>query len=230
MKIGRMAVLFTAVAVMFGAAGPAAAGEEEEKIGEATEVVREIMAIPEKGIPPALLRNAYGVAVFPGVIKVGLIVGGRYGKGVLVVREKDGDWSAPSFVTLTGGGIGWQIGAQSTDVILVFKSRKSIEGIMKGKFTLGVDAAAAAGPMGRSAEAATDAQLRAEIYSYSRSRGLFAGVSLEGAALRIDDEANAAFYGKKELGAADIFAGKGGEPPAVRKLHRVLAEYAKMKE
>ncbi len=120
----------------------------------------------------------------------------------------------------------WQIGAQSSDIILVFKSKRSIDGIKKGKFTLGVDAAAAAGPLGRNVEAATDLQLKAEIYAYSRSRGLFAGVSLEGAALRIDDAANAAFYGRKEIRAAEIFAAKGNETAAVKRLHNMLAEHA----
>jgi lipid-binding SYLF domain-containing protein len=160
------------------------------------------------------LRDVHGVAVIPGVIKVGFILGGRYGKGIMVVRTEGGGWSNPSFITLTGGSIGWQIGVQSTDVILVFKSEKSIEGVTKGKFTLGVDAEIAGGPVGRHAAAATDAQLRAEIYSYSRSRGLFIGVALEGAHLQIDHDSNDDFYGMERVDPGAIFKGKVQRAPA----------------
>jgi len=227
MKFRRIvSLLVAATALCAGLAKTAGAADEAKKLDAAADVFKEIVAIPEKGLPPALLREAYGIAIVPGVIKLGFIVGGRHGKGVLMVRTEDGEWSNPSFVSFTGGGIGWQIGAQSSDIVLVFKSKRSIEGIKKGKFTLGIDAAAAAGPVGRNAEAATDLQLRAEIYSYSRSRGLFAGVSLEGAALRIDDDANAAFYGRKEIRAAEIFVAKGNDAAAVKRLHRMLAEHA----
>lgn len=219
-----LAPLLLLLAVM---APPASAEEETRKVDESAGVLREIMAIPEKGIPPTLLNDAHGIAIVPGVIKLGFIVGGRYGSGLLVVRDKDGKWSPPVFVSLAGGGIGWQIGAQSTDIILVFKSRRSVDGIMKGKFTLGADAAVAAGPVGRRVEAATDVKLKAEIYSYSRSRGLFAGISLEGAALQIDDEANAAFYGRKDIHAQEILSGKVlTDSPAVGKLQKLLEEYA----
>lgn len=208
----------------------ALASDEAKKVEEAVSVVKEIMAIPEKGVPPTLLSESYAVAVIPGVIKLGFIIGGRHGSGVLLVRGKDGKWSSPLFVSITGGSIGWQIGAQSTDVLLVFKSRKGVEGIKKGKFTLGADAAVAAGPMGRSVEAATDVKLKAEIYSYSRSRGLFAGVSLAGAALQIDDDANASFYGKEGIRADDILSGKvGSASPDVMMLQKLLTEYATVK-
>jgi lipid-binding SYLF domain-containing protein len=204
-----------------------AGSKEVEKVQAATEVLTELMAIPEKGITPILLQNAYGVAVIPAVVKASLVVGGRYGWGVLAVREKEGRWSNPSFVSLTGGSVGYQIGAQSTDVILVFKSSKSIDGIVKGKFTLGADAAVAAGAVGRQAEAATDLQLKAEIYSYSRSRGLFAGVALEGAALQIDNKSNAAFYGKIGITPADIFTNKAREvPAAATAFKQVLKKYS----
>ncbi|UCG66908.1 MAG: lipid-binding SYLF domain-containing protein, partial [Deltaproteobacteria bacterium] len=195
-------------------------------VESATEVLTEIMAIPEKAIPPSLLHNAYGIAVIPAVIKAGLVVGGRYGWGVLVVRPKGSEWSNPCFVSLTGASIGYQIGAQSTDVILVFKSSKSIDGIVKGKFTLGADAAIAAGPVGRQAAAATDLQLKAEIYSYSRSRGLFAGVALEGAALQIDYKSNEAFYNKEGITARKIFSNEEIEvPAATNEFKQVLARF-----
>jgi len=201
--------------------------KEASKVESAADVLEEIMSIPEKGIPPSLLEDAHGIAIIPGLIKVGFVVGGRYGTGVLTVREKGGGWSSPVFVSIAGGSVGWQIGAESTDVVLVFKSGRSIDGIMKGKFTLGADAAIAAGPVGRRAEAATDEKLKAEIYSYSRSRGLFAGVSLEGSALQIDDEADASYYGKKGISPADILSGQGIKAPlSATRLGKVLARYA----
>jgi lipid-binding SYLF domain-containing protein len=172
-----------------------AASKTDQRMDDAIEVIREFTRIPEQGIPDSLLRNAYGVAVIPGTIKAGFMIGGRYGKGVLVVRQDDGNWSNPSFVTLGGGSLGWQIGAQSTDIVLVFKDRRSVDNIFNGKLTLGGDASVAAGPVGRQTSAATDQVLTAEIYSYSRNRGLFAGVSLEGSWLGMDKRANENFYG-----------------------------------
>jgi len=199
----------------------------KDKILLATDILEEIMGIPEKGIPPSLLNDAAGIAIIPNVIKIGFVIGGRHGTGVLLVRGEGGQWSNPSFISLTGGSLGWQIGAQSTDVILVFKNRKSIDGIMNGKFTLGADAAVAAGPVGRRGEAATDASLKAEIYSYSRSRGLFAGVSLEGSALQIDEEANASYYGRRDITARGILTGNaGGETPEISRLKAGLAASA----
>lgn len=132
----------------------AAALEEEEKVDAAIDVLEMTSRLPEEGIPPALLRNAQGLAVIPNVIKAGFIVGGSYGKGVLLVRDDQGRWSPPLFIRLAAGSFGWQIGAQSTDVVLVFKTPRSIEGIVRGTFTLGADAAVAAGPVGRWAAAA----------------------------------------------------------------------------
>lgn len=219
-KVGSTLV---AALVAFALFAPAArAGSEpEEKLRDAVEVVEKITEIPEKGIPPALLRNAYGVAVVPGVIKVGFVLGGRYGKGVVSVK-RNGSWSNPSFVTLTGGSLGWQIGAQSTDIILVFKSSKSVDGIKRGKFTLGADASVAAGPVGRHVEAGTDVEMKAEIYSYSRSRGLFVGLAVEGAALQMDDESNGKFYGQKGITPDEIFDSPSA-PPAASKFKKALA-------
>ena len=123
-----------------------AATDQEEQLAVATDVVDQLLKIPEQSIPPSLLSSAYGVAVIPNVIKAGFVVGARYGKGVLVVRQDDGGWSNPTFIRMTGGSIGWQAGAQSTDIILVFKTRRSVDGITKGKMTLGADASVAAGP------------------------------------------------------------------------------------
>ena len=161
----------------------------------ATRVLADIMQAPDKSIPHDLLRDAYAIAVIPNVLKVGLVFGGRHGAGVIAVKSPDGTWSNPVFISLTGGSVGFQAGVSSTDVVLVFRTRRGVDSIVNGKFTIGADAHAAAGPVGRNLNASTDAAMQAEIYSYSRSRGLFAGVSLDGAALRIDDDADAAIYG-----------------------------------
>jgi lipid-binding SYLF domain-containing protein len=175
--------------------GPASAQYREAvAVNDSREVLTEIMAIPANGIPASLLADAQGIVIVPDLVKGGFVVGARYGRGIAMVRDARGFWRPPAFVTLAGGSVGWQIGLQVTDIILVFKTRSSVDNLMRGKFTLGADAAAAAGPVGREAAAATDATLRAEIYTYSRSRGLFAGVSLDGSVLQIDHTANAAFY------------------------------------
>jgi lipid-binding SYLF domain-containing protein len=178
---------------------PAMAAHAEDpplvRAQNAVRVLREVMQAPDKAIPQDLLKNAKAIAVIPDMVKAGLIFGGRRGEGLISVKGPDGTWSNPSFITLTGGSVGFQAGVSSTDVILVFRTQRGVDSIVNGKFTMGADAAAAAGPVGRTATAATDAQMKAEIYSYSRSRGLFAGVALDGSVLRIDYDANAAIYG-----------------------------------
>jgi lipid-binding SYLF domain-containing protein len=183
-----------AVGILAGAA-PLRAQAPARTLQTASEVLESIQAIPARGIPAALLADAQGIAIIPGVIKAGFILGGRGGHGVVFSRNADGTWGGPAFITIGGASFGLQAGVQSTDVILVFKTRKSLERVVqgKGKVTLGADAAIAAGPIGRQAAAGTDGMLRAEIYSYSRSRGLFAGVSFDGAAIVYDAEANQMF-------------------------------------
>ena len=161
----------------------------------AVRVLNDIMQAPDKAIPRDLLRDAKAIAVIPDMLKVGFVFGGRRGEGLISVKSPDGTWSNPSFITMTGGSVGFQAGVSSTDVILVFRTQRGVDSIVRGKFTLGADASAAAGPVGRSANASTDGQLKAEIYSYSRSRGLFAGVALDGSAIRIDYDANVSVYG-----------------------------------
>ncbi|WP_353110299.1 lipid-binding SYLF domain-containing protein [Salinisphaera dokdonensis] len=198
-----MTALFVAVA-MLSSTSALAANEQQQKLDDATTVVSQFVDIPENAIPPALLGKAYGIAVIPSVFKAGFVVGGRHGKGVLTVRTKDGSWSNPTFISLTGGSIGWQIGASSSDIILVFKTQRSIDKIASGQINLGADAAVAAGPVGRSAGASTNLGFDAEVYSYSRARGLFAGVSLEGGKISIDREANWLFYDKAGIDAYTI--------------------------
>ncbi len=205
--------------------GATAGQAEDDRLRSADEVLHQISEIPENAIPPELLADAYGIAVIPGVIKAGFVVGGRWGKGVIAVRE-NGAWSNPSFITLAGGSIGWQIGAQSTDIVLVFKTRRGVENLASGKVTLGADAAIAAGPVGRQASAATDAHMKAEIYSYSRSRGLFAGLALEGAVLQPDDDANANAYGG-HVSSWDVLENRVFTTPALaQQFKQTLTQYA----
>ena len=182
-----------------------AATREEQRVADAADVVDQLSRIPEKAIPPSLLSRAYAVAVVPDVVRAAFGLGARRGKGIIVVRQDDNSWSNPAFITLTGGSFGWQIGADSTDIILVFKTRKGVDGIANGKLTLGANASVAAGPVGRQGSVATDIQFEAEVYSYSRSRGLFAGIALEGAGVTMDRKANAAFYGSTAMTPEKIF-------------------------
>ena len=192
-----------------------AATREEKRVADAADVVDQLSRIPEKSIPPNLLSRAYAVAVVPNVVRAAFGLGARRGKGVIVVRQDDDSWSNPAFITLTGGSVGWQIGAESTDVVLVFKTRKSVDGIANGKLTLGANASVAAGPLGRQTSAATDIEFQAEVYSYSRSRGLFAGIALEGAGVTMDRKANAAFYGSTSMTPEKIFVSSPNVAPGI---------------
>lgn len=185
--------------------------KEDDRANDASRVLSEILRIPEDSIPSKLLNEAQAIAVIPDVVKAGFVVGGRRGKGLIAVRGTDGTWSNPSFIILTGGSIGFQAGIQSADVILVFRNARGVDSIVNGKFTLGGDASVAAGPVGRSAQASTDEQLKAEIYSYSRARGLFAGISLDGAVMQIDKKANAAIYGR-DATSRMILEGRAEKP------------------
>jgi lipid-binding SYLF domain-containing protein len=206
----RAAVLFF---LTFTFSVASVAGERQEaRLTTSTRVLTELMQMPEQNIPAWLLERAHAIAVIPSVIKVGLGIGGRRGKGVLVVRKDDGSWSNPVFVNLTGGSFGFQVGVQSTDVVLVFTSRESVEGIVGGKVTLGADASVAAGPIGRQSSAATDIGLMAAVYSYSRASGLFAGVALDGSAMTIDNSSNESFYGRPAVLASEII--RADAPPA----------------
>jgi lipid-binding SYLF domain-containing protein len=197
-RSSTMRIFLAAVATCLSCLGIFAApasGAQEETVLLADQVLHEIMAIPAKRIPERLLADAQGIVIIPDVIKVGFIGGIRRGHGVVLVRDAQGEWSLPQFVVLTGGSVGFQAGIQATDVILVFRTKKSVAGLLNGKCTIGADASVAAGPIGRSAEAATDGWLQAEILSWSRSRGIFAGAALDGSVIEIDQAAHAGFYG-----------------------------------
>lgn len=218
--------LFAALAV---AAWPSIVAAEPRSgvVDDAIDVLDDLADAPDKRVPPTLLRDASAVIIAPDVVKGGFVVAGRHGHGVLLVRKKDG-WSDPVFVTLTGGSIGWQAGLSATDLFLVIRNARSLDRIMRGagKLKLGAEGSVAAGPIGRDASAANDAQLRAEILSYSRSRGLFAGVSLEGDTLQVDHLANERYYGKRRVTVADIVAGKEEVPKSAGALKHRLAEWS----
>jgi lipid-binding SYLF domain-containing protein len=206
-----------------------AGAPEENRAREAVSVLDKIMRIPEQSVPQSMLDDAYAIAVIPDVVKASIVVGGRFGRGLVSVRTANGTWSNPSFLTITGGSVGFQAGLQSTDVVLVFSTPRGVDSIVHGKFTLGANASVAAGPVGRTAEASTDEHLKAEIYSYSRSRGLFAGVALDGAALQIDDRSNEAIYGRDTTPRA-IFEGRvNAPPPSVVDFRDRLEEYSASK-
>jgi lipid-binding SYLF domain-containing protein len=198
--------------IIFGSAS-IASERQDARLARATQVLSELQAAPDQNVPTWLLDRAYAVAIIPDVIKVGLGIGARRGSGVMVVRKDDGHWSNPVFVSLTGGSFGFQVGVQSTDVMLVFTSRASVEGIAGGKVTLGADASVAAGPVGRQTAAATDIGFTAQVFSYSRAKGLFAGVALDGSALTIDNKSNARYYDRPGVLASEVVAASAPRPP-----------------
>jgi lipid-binding SYLF domain-containing protein len=190
------------------------AREYSERAAEATKVLTEIMNVPETSIPEDLMARAHGIAVIPHVVKGAFGLGGQWGKGLMSQRREDGSWSTPSFIEISGGSFGLQIGVQASDVVLVFTDETGIKGLLKSKLKLGADASVAAGPVGRKAEAGTDAALRSGVFAYSRSKGLFAGISLDGSVISIDDSANRKVYGKAVTGE-QILLGKTVSPNAV---------------
>jgi lipid-binding SYLF domain-containing protein len=201
--------------------------EAAKQAEKAARVFEQIMATRERSIPRDLLNRAEAVAVFPGVLKAGFIVGGRGGRGVISRRVPDG-WSAPAFFNLAGGSVGLQIGASSTDYVLLFMNDEAVESLLGDKFEIGGEGSAAAGPLGRSASASTDAKLTAQILSYSRSRGAFAGLELKGVVINPDNEDNLQIYGMK---AREILTGSdkiemSKMPAGVRIFPRTLAQYS----
>jgi lipid-binding SYLF domain-containing protein len=214
MRMTRIQTCLAVLALLF-TLPVAAATKEEQRVADAADVIDQFLRIPEQSIPPALLSRAYAIAVVPNVVRIGFGLGARRGKGILVTRQDDNSWSNPAFVTLTGGSFGFQAGVQSADVILVFKTRRGVDNIANGKLTLGADASIAAGPVGRSVEGATDFRFQAEVVSYSRARGIFAGVALAGAGVTMDRKANVAFYSSPSMTPEKIFASSPNIAPDI---------------
>jgi lipid-binding SYLF domain-containing protein len=216
------------VCILFVASGLYAANKEQKRLENSGVVMEEIMNTPEN-IPQEILEKAECVIVFPSVLKLAVGIGGSYGRGAMVCRTGNGfkgPWGAPAMYALEGGSFGFQLGGQATDLVLLVMNDRGAQSILSSKVKLGADASAAAGPKGRDASADTDAYLRAEILSYSRSRGLFAGISLEGSTLRPDDDASEQVYGRK-IKAKDIVLGsRTGVPASGRHLVRVLQKGA----
>jgi lipid-binding SYLF domain-containing protein len=204
---------------LFAAARPE--GNNQKRIRAAAEVFDEIMTAPDKGIPRSLLRRAECIGIVPDLKRAGFVVGAEYGKGLLVCRTATGRWSGPSVIRIEGGSIGFQIGAGETDLVFLVMNRHGQDELMSDRFTIGGDASAMGGPVGRTAEAQTDALMRAEILSYSRSHGVFAGVSLAGATLRPDNDDNWRLYGRTVAHRA-ILTGEVPPPLAARRLYAAL--------
>jgi SH3 domain-containing YSC84-like protein 1 len=224
--LGNLLLLVSAGAVCMLGSG----GSSDKRISESATVLSEIMNAKDKGIPEDLLEKAQCVGVVPDLKRAGFVLGAKYGKGIVVCREPNGrGWSAPSTVRIEGGSIGLQIGAGETDVVFIVMNKRGMDKLMEDKFTIGADVSAMAGPVGRSAEAKTDALLHAEILAYSRSRGIFAGVSLEGATLRPDREDNREIYGQ-ELSQREILTGRMRPPASADALYAELNRYAPVKK
>src|SRR5262245_30501024 len=201
------------VVVVFALTRPVTAQQpkqsaEVDRAAEATNVLNEIMNIPENSVPEELMARAHGIAVIPHVVKGAFGLGGQWGKGLMSQRHEDGSWSPPAYIEIGGGSFGLQIGVQASDIVLVFTDEDGLKGLLKGKLKLGADASVTAGPVGRKAEVGTDVLLRSAVFAYSRSKGLFAGIALDGSVVGIDDSANRKVYGKDVTGE-QILLGKG---------------------
>jgi lipid-binding SYLF domain-containing protein len=203
-----------------------AASEPVKRLNEAAAVFSEVMAAPDKGIPQELLEKSHCIVIVPDLKTGAFVFGGKYGKGYLLCRNESGrGWSAPATVRIEGGSVGFQIGGSSTDLIMLVMSERGADKLLSSKFTLGAEGSVAAGPVGRTATAQTDAQMHADILSWSRSQGLFAGLALEGATLRQDLDDNATLYGKK-LENRDIVTKGVRAPKAAAKLIALLNRYS----
>ena len=219
MKVTQLAFCVLSAGLLFGAE------DAPKRLDAAADVLTEIMSAPDKGIPQDLLEKAECVVIVPGLKKGAFIVGAKYGKGFMLCRKAGGGWSAPAAIRVEGGSVGFQIGGSETDVVLLVTNQKGAQKLLSSKFTIGADANAALGPVGRDSSAETDAQMHAEILTYSRSRGIFAGVSLQGATLRPDEDWNKELYGKP-LSNRDIVMGDPPAPAAAARLISLLNKYS----
>src|SRR5436309_491000 len=225
----RTSILLTAILVAASTLAPAITNENKQikKLSAAEEVLRMSPTATDKGIPKELLERAECIGVFPGLKKAAFVVGGEFGRGVFTCRQEDGAMGAPAFFTIGGGSFGWQFGGEEADLVLLIMNENGVKHLLRDKFTLGGEASAAAGPVGRTAEASTDAEMHAEILSWSRSRGIFLGVSLEGSVIRPNKSATLEFYGKP-VTANDILVAQNVRPPeAAQSFVRTATEFSK---
>jgi lipid-binding SYLF domain-containing protein len=202
-----------------------AADTAEERLSDAAKVFTEIMSTPDKGIPQDLLEKAHCIVIVPGMKQAGFVVGGKFGRGYASCRKSGGGWTAPAAMRVEGGSFGFQIGASSTDVVMLMMNERGMRRLLEDKFTLGAEASVAAGPVGRQTSAMTDAQISAEILSWSRSKGLFAGIALSGATLRPDHDANQELYGRK-VEAKEILTAGVAPTAAAKPLLQELSRYS----
>ncbi len=213
------------ITVPFAAQG---SSQEAQRLTESVRVLQEIMDAGDQSVPRSIMQKAEGIAIFPSLLKGGFIVGGQHGRGVISAKDsKTGAWSSPAFLTITGGSIGAQIGGQAVDLLLIVQNRRGLEQLVSNQFKIGADASVAAGPVGRDASASTDIQMRAQILSYSRTRGLFAGVTLNGSTIRQDRDANDRFYGMGYRTGQIVFDGLGGTPKPVDEWKGMLDRYSR---
>ncbi len=212
--------------LLFGVTAQAADITLDRRIHEANKVMQEIMATPDQSIPEELLAKCKAIAIYPGVLKGGFIFGARFGKGVVLARDAKGSWGPLAFSTIGGGSWGLQIGAQSTDLILVILNDRGLDGLLSNNFTLGADASIAAGPVGRSTSASTDLSLSAGILSYSRNRGLFGGMALDGSVLTQDNNSNSAYYGKSVTSKEILFGNAVEMKSSSKELVKSLTEFS----
>ena len=221
----RLRVYPTLVLALLSATAALPAAEaDNRRLADAASMFKEIMDTPDRSIPRDLLKSAQCAVLVPGMKKAGLIIGAKYGRGFATCRTPKG-WSAPVAMRIEGGSVGFQIGASETDIILLVMNKRGMDRLLSSKFTLGAEASVAAGPVGRESQAQTDVTMRAEILSWSRSRGVFAGIALQGATLRADSDTDRALYGK-ELNRADALNGKVDTPPAAAVLLSTLSRYS----
>lgn len=206
--------------VLFTFQGLFAQEKQQEKIDAAAKVLADFSEMKEN-IPTELLKVTEGIIIVPKLINAGFVLAGKRGKGIAMVKHSDGTWSNPVFITITGGSVGFQAGVQSIDLVLIFKHAKTLEDIGTGSFTLGGDVSVTVGPVGRNSSASTDTKFEAEAYSYSRSKGLFAGISISGSAIDVDSKFNQAFY-KNDFDAREIFSSEKTENASVREIHSTL--------
>ncbi len=224
-----LGIILTFSMILFGTNARAEDNKWTRLVEESGRVLDEVQQMPDTGIPDELLSKCSAVAIFPSTVSAGFVIGGQYGQGIIMVRdEKGGKWSPPAIFNIVGGSFGLQIGGEATDLILIIMNRRSVDGILQGKFKLGVDASVAAGPVGRKAQAETDIQLKGGILSYSRSRGLFAGIKLDGAVISENTEGNEGLYGTSLLSADNIVLGnKAKMPKSADEMLKVLSHYKK---
>jgi len=221
MKTIKVLLLPALLTILFIATSATIDGSKEtERIHSSINVLKDFTQM-EESIPHDLIKECQGVVIIPNLLNAGFVAGGKRGRGIALVKLDDGTWSDPVFITLTGGSFGLQVGVQSIDLVLVFRHKGVLTRVNKGDFTIGGDASAAAGPVGRSTSANTDYKLEAEVYSYSRSRGLFAGISINGSNLGIDKKANAEYY-DSDISSQDIFSSAKSSTDAVKELKETL--------